>query len=83
MNEDTQGTKGTGLWWRPAAQVFAEITTWIAVPIILALLIGKYLDGHFQTTPWIFLGLTGLAFLASMWNIWKTVRRYANKIKNK
>ncbi len=62
--------------------VFTEISGWIAGPVIMAVILGKYLDGKFGTTPWIFIGMTGIAFLVSMWNIWKAVKKYAETLKN-
>ncbi len=69
------------LWWKPAVEIFGTVSGWVVVPVILALIVGKYLDGHFGTKPWIFLGLTGVAFLISMYGIVKTVGVYIKKIK--
>lgn len=53
----------------------------IAIPVILALGIGKYLDGKYDTAPWIFLGLTAIAFLISLFSIRKNVVGYIRKIE--
>ena len=52
MIEGNQEKKvyGGGPWWKPAMQIFSEISTWIAAPIILAVIAGKALDNHFGTT---------------------------------
>jgi F0F1-type ATP synthase assembly protein I len=52
-------------WWQPGLILFSKLSTWIAIPILLALFAGKYLDKKFGTEPWLFLSLTGLSFLVS------------------
>ncbi len=69
-------------WWKPGIIVFAKVSTAIVVPIIVALPIGKYLDTKYGTTPWIFLGLTLVAFGVSIMGIWKCIKEYLDKLKN-
>ncbi len=68
-------------WWRPAVEIFSQVSVWVVVPIVAALVIGKYLDWRFGTAPWLFLGLTGLAFLMSCFGIVRTVSRYIKEIQ--
>jgi len=77
MVEDKQNNQ----WWKPGVEIFSQVSGWIAAPIILALVLGKYLDGRFDTKPWIFIGLTGVAFLISSFGIIKVVTRYMKKIE--
>jgi F0F1-type ATP synthase assembly protein I len=77
MVEDKQNKE----WWKPGVEIFSQVSGWIAAPIILALVLGKYLDGRFDTKPWIFIGLTGVAFLISSFGIIKVVTRYMKKIE--
>lgn len=67
-------------WWEPALEIFSEVTSWIVGPIIFSLIVGKYLDGKFDTKPWIFLGLTAVAFVVSTYGIIKTGSRYMKQI---
>jgi len=67
--------------WVPAVQIFSEISTWIAVPIILALIVGKALDTHYGTKPVWLLILAGVGFLVTAYGIVKSVRKYAAKVK--
>jgi len=67
--------------WRPAMQIFSKVSTWVVVPIILALIVGKALDAHFNTYPWIFLGLTGVAFIFSIYGIIKVVSQYMKDLE--
>ncbi len=68
-------------WWQPGLTVFAEVTGWIAAPIIGVLYLGKYMDNVFNSDPWYFLSLTGLAFVVSTVGITITAGKYISKIE--
>ena len=76
-NKDNRGNGGP--WWREAAVLFSEISTWIVGPIVLALIAGKWLDAKYGTKPWIFIALAAVGFAITAYGIVKTVRKYANK----
>ena len=69
------------IWWKPAVEIFSEISTWIAVPIIAALIAGKALDKHYGTAPWMLLILAGIGFLISSFGIVRAVKRFVEKTK--
>jgi F0F1-type ATP synthase assembly protein I len=64
-----------------ALRIFGEVSAWVVAPIVLALILGKFLDRQFDTVPWIFLALTGLAFLVSIAGIWKILTKYIQAIE--
>jgi len=68
-------------WWQPALVVFAEVTGWIAVPIILALFLGRYLDERNNSEPWFFLGLTAIAFIISCSGMVIVAGKYIRQIE--
>ena len=70
-------------WWREGLISFARISASIAIPIIIALYLGKYLDNKYNTEPWIFLGLTFIAFIISMIFIWINMMKYIKEIESK
>jgi F0F1-type ATP synthase assembly protein I len=53
-----------------------RLSAWIGAPVIVALLLGKALDRWLDTSPWFFLGLTGFAFLISMFGLVKESKEY-------
>ncbi|MEK7574651.1 MAG: AtpZ/AtpI family protein [Patescibacteria group bacterium] len=68
-------------WWKPAFEIASLISAWIVVPILLALIGGKWLDEKFHTAPTIFLSLTVVAFLISSFGIVRAVLKYIREIE--
>lgn len=71
-----------GPWWREGVKLTGEVSTWIVVPIVAALIFGKMLDARFGTEPVIFLVLAGFGFLVTCYGIWKIVKDYMKKLGN-
>lgn len=61
--------------------IFTNISGWIAGPIIIALILGKYLDKKYNSDPWFFLGLTAVAFFISIFGIFKILMKYLKEIE--
>lgn len=80
-NKEADLPRQDGANWAPALEIFSEVSTWIAGPIIFALILGKYLDGRFDTRPWFFIGFTFLAFLISAFGIVRVVGKYMKKLE--
>lgn len=73
---------GGGPWWKPAMEILSEVSTWIVVPIVLALIVGKALDSRFGTKPIIFLSLAGLGFLITCFGMFRVVKNYIKKMQD-
>jgi F0F1-type ATP synthase assembly protein I len=56
-------------WWQPSLLLFSKLSSWIIGPVILGIIVGKWLDKKFETEPWLFIITVGLAFLISMFGI--------------
>lgn len=78
---NNQSNDSKQVWWQPALVIFFQVTGWIAVPIIIALFAGKALDEKYGTEPWVFLGLTAVAFVISCLGIVRITIRYTKKIE--
>lgn len=65
---------------RLALSTFAEMTVWIAGPIVGALYLGRYLDQKYETANLYFLSLTGLAFIISCVGISLVGMKYLKQI---
>ena len=53
-------------WWQPGMKLFLRLSSWIGGPVIVAVLIGKYLDQIFNSQPWILLASVTVSFVVSM-----------------
>ena len=66
--------------WMSGITVFSDISTWIVVPVVLAMIFGKKLDIYYNTKPWIFIIFIAFSFLISSYGIIKAVRKYKVKL---
>ncbi len=80
MVEPKQSSNNVGPWWKPAVEIFTQVSVWIVVPILVALILGKSLDAHFGTKPILFLILAGIGFLFSCFGIVRIIRNYMKQI---
>jgi F0F1-type ATP synthase assembly protein I len=79
MKENPQNIKAP--WWQPGLVLFARMSGWIAVPVIIGVFVGKYLDRKFHTEPWLFLASVGAAFILSMFGIVKDAMQAMKEIE--
>lgn len=75
--------KNKAPWWSGGLIIFTKVSASIAIPIVIALYVGKYFDNKFNTSPYIFLGLTFVAFFTSAFSIWKNVKKYIKDLEEK
>ena len=68
-------------WWQSGVTVFAEVTGWIALPIVTALYLGRYFDEKYNSYPWFFLGLTASAFIITSVGIVRVAMKYIKQIE--
>lgn len=73
--------KPTQPWWREGILFFYQISGWILGPLILALIIGKWLDKRFQSEPKYLLISIGIAFLFTNIGLVIETLRYHQRIK--
>ncbi len=70
-------------YWHDSLIVFGRISAWIIGPIIIALFLGKWLDGRFGTTPVLFAVTMGVSFLLSSYGIVREAKKYLKTIQSK
>ena len=84
-NKDREGRVSAGQkpWWQPALFMFFRLSSWIVVPVLAGIFLGKWLDRRYGTTPWLFLTTVGVAFVVSMAGLVKnTLKEYKKIDKN-
>ncbi len=79
----SQSQGDNNLWWQDSVILFARLSSWIGLPIILAALLGHWLDEKFKTAPWLFLATIALAFVISLFGlVAETSKAYRRIIKD-
>ncbi|HAQ02791.1 TPA: hypothetical protein DEP30_02910 [Candidatus Nomurabacteria bacterium] len=68
-------------WWRDGVIIFVKVSAYIAAPVVIASFAGKYLDQKYNTGNLLFLVLIGIAFLSTIYLIWKEMKIYKKKIE--
>lgn len=68
-------------WWRDGVIIFAKVSSYIAVPVILASCAGKFFDEKYNTGHLMFYTLIGLAFILTIFLIWKELKNYKKKLE--
>ncbi len=68
-------------WWKPGIELFSQVSGWIIVPIVLALIVGKTLDSYFNTKPTLFLISIATAFVFTCIGMVRVVKNYNRKLK--
>jgi len=69
-------------YWRDPLIAFGRMSGWVIGPILAALVAGKWLDRKYDTAPFLFLALTGIAFFVSIGGLLKETKKYLKNIKN-
>ncbi len=68
-------------WWQPSLILFGKLSGWIAVPVILAVYLGEWLDQKYGTGPWLFLTSVVVAFGISSYGIIRDSLREMKRIE--
>lgn len=68
-------------WWQPSLILFTKLSGWILGPVILGVIVGKWLDKKYNTEPWLFLATVGIAFFLSMFGIVRDSLREMRRIE--
>jgi len=82
MGEIEKKPNSNGPWWKPAVELLSEVSTWIVVPIVCALIFGKMLDAHFGTKPRIFLIFAVIGFLVTCFGMFRIIKNYMKNLQD-
>ena len=81
LDKNTSKNTSKNEYMQLALTIFAEITGWIAFPVIGALYLGRWLDEKQGTEPLYFLSITAAAFIISSVGIGITGVKYMKRIE--
>lgn len=57
--------RNKNFWRREAFEVFAQASCWIVGPIIIAILLGQWLDERYQKEQWFLVACVTVAFIVT------------------
>ena len=83
INQAPRLNSGQAAWWQPAIGMFLKLSVWIALPVIIALYLGEWLDKKFGTESWLFLSCMGLAFAVSIFGLIRNTTKELKKLEKK
>ena len=66
MSQNNGNKPKNEAWWQPAVFIFMRLSGWIVIPVIIALVFGKWLQGKIGYEPWTLFGCIAIAFVVSM-----------------
>jgi len=69
-------------WWREGVIMFMKVSSYIVGPIFLASFIGNFFDKKNDSGNLYFYISIAVAFLATIYLIWKELKIYKKKIEN-
>jgi len=79
MKKENQNNKAP--WWQPTLVLFVKLSGWIIGPVLVAIIVGQWLDRKYHTKPWLFLLAVGVAFILSMIGIIRDTVKEFKKIE--
>jgi hypothetical protein len=68
-------------WWQPAMEIFAQVSGWIVFPLLLAIYLGKWLQGKWGHEPWIYIGCVASAFVITNVGLIRATLKAAKKMQ--
>jgi hypothetical protein len=79
MEQDSSNFNKNGVWWKPIMIFYVKITSWIAIPLILAILVGNYIGKSIgnQTLFFIFIMI---GFGISCFGIYREIKKYKKNL---
>ena len=69
-------SKGLGKYYVFAFRAAADIMATVAIPALVAAILGRWLDAHFGTDMTFFIVLLVLAAILTVWGVTRKVRTY-------
>jgi F0F1-type ATP synthase assembly protein I len=67
-------------WWQPGLLLFFRLSGWIGVPVLIGVVVGKWLDRKYGTEPWLFILSVGASFILSMFGMIKEAMKAMKEI---
>ena len=73
--------KKEAVWWQPAVAMFARLSVWIAIPVLVGTFLGKWVDQKLGTEPIGLISIISFSFFVSMFGLVKEAAQEYKKIE--
>lgn len=86
MNNPVKNSIPTGsgkIWWQEPLSIFYRLSGWVILPLIVGVLLGRWLDRRYNSDPKWFLIVIGLAFIISTVGLVVQAKSEFKKISSK
>jgi F0F1-type ATP synthase assembly protein I len=70
-------------YFHDALVTFGRMSGWVAGPVVIALLAGKWLDKKYLTEPYFLIGMVGVGFFVSVFGILRESKKYIRMVDEK
>lgn len=67
--------------WQRGLALFIQLSGWLVGPLIASLFLGRWLDKKYDTSPWLFLATTGIAFVITTIGIVRETMRFIKNVE--
>ncbi len=81
IEDDKKNFNENNPWWKPAMFFYAKVTSWIIIPLVLAILLGKYVTKTIGSQSLFFIFVM-LGFGISCFGIYREVKNYQKGLDN-
>jgi F0F1-type ATP synthase assembly protein I len=75
-------SKKPKLWWQEGLFFFYNISSWIIGPLLLGIIIGKYIDSRFMSSPKYLIISIFVAFIITNIGLFLRVKEYSKKLSD-
>ncbi|MFN4181489.1 MAG: hypothetical protein ACK4FA_02230 [Candidatus Paceibacteria bacterium] len=81
-DENIEEAKIDDEWWRPAVFFYFRITSWIVIPILLAVVLHRFALGGIGSQIGFFV-LIAIAFVCTCYGIYREINIYKEEVNQK
>jgi len=67
-------------WWKPVMIFYIKTTSWITLPLIFGLFLGRYI-GKFTGSQVLFFIILFFSFLITCFGIYREIKKYKNDLE--
>ncbi|MEI7810477.1 MAG: hypothetical protein WCI41_02890 [bacterium] len=80
MEQNKDISNKDGVWWKPIMFFYVRATSWIAIPLIIAVLAGNYVSSTIGSQT-LFFAIVMAGFGITCFGIYREIRKYKKDLE--